>query len=154
MESIKLAGAYPARIGHVSRWPGIVTMASRARTPAQTAEKIDDHVVILHFAMRPRSWLQGRLGVDDAFEDTQYAQRLDIKSGFLADFTLDGACQFFANLDQAARYRPLALKGFLPAANQQHPAAVDHDASDAHAGMVWKLALVGVLGLRHGAPRY
>lgn len=81
------------------------------RASGDAAEEVDEHIVVAHAAgIVARDAVKGFDGVDD----------VDNQAGFFEDFATDGLLEGFAQLDRAARERPLALQRFLAAPDEEN----------------------------------
>src|SRR5579859_4974382 len=76
----------------------------------------------------------------DAIEYRQDFQRFDVEAGLFLELAPRRLRQFFAELDQPAGNRPLALQRFALAANQQDSISVDHNAPHANQGTTGEFA--------------
>jgi hypothetical protein len=123
-EILKLVGGGPAG------FLGIGGAGQRAA--GDSTEKIDQDIVIAHAAcLIARDAVEGLHDIDD----------LDHDAGLLEDLAADGLFEGFAELDRAARQRPLAFEGLLSAPDEENlPRSVrdvaEDDGSDTGDGSV------------------
>jgi secondary thiamine-phosphate synthase enzyme len=89
---------------------------------ARPADEVDDDEVIADPAFRVAM---------DAIEGFDNRAELDGEARFLAHFAARGIGQRLAQIEQAARQRPLAFPRFVRAADDQRAAIAHHDRADA-----------------------
>ena len=116
-------------------WPAPPGCARRAevryRSSDRTAQIIDDDEVVLDAA----------IATMDAVEDLDDLANVNIEAGFFFDLAPCGLHEGFAEFDDPARQRPLALSRLMRALDDECAASVDDDAANADNRPIRKLAL-------------
>src|ERR1700734_2442128 len=122
------------------RPPGFKGVGGAGKQPAfDAAEEVDEHVVGADAACRVAG---------DAVEGLNDVDGLDDEPGFFLDLAADGLIEGFAQLDDAARERPLAFQRLLRAADEQDlllrvGSVADDNGTDAGDRGVWVFTLHG-----------
>jgi hypothetical protein len=121
----KILPTHPAGVKHVG--------SGRELTSFPAAHIVHDHIMVPDPpAIRSAS--------HDAIEYREHGEGFNVEAGFFLELAAHARLQRLAQLQHSARQGPLALQRLSPAANEQHPLAMNDYATYTYQGMIRELA--------------